>query len=170
MTELPKLRTVGAQQVAEHALSAGFPVTCATCEHLKAAWECDAENCGKLLTCGGPIFGRCFPDYVGPLTKEAMDWFRRQYVPKQEVRRDPYVSPLLAKDHSNLPPAVVITAQFDPLRDEGEAYAKRLEQAGVSVEFVRFDGMLHGFVTFVGFMDQAADAIDLIAAKVKEAN
>ena len=73
MTELPKLRTVGAQQVAEHALSAGFPVTCATCEHLKAAWECDAENCGKLLTCGGPIFGRCFPDYVGPLTKEAME-------------------------------------------------------------------------------------------------
>lgn len=72
MTELPRLRTVSAQQAAERALSAGFPVTCATCEHLKTAWECEAEDCGKLLTCGGPIFGRCFPDYKGPFTREAL--------------------------------------------------------------------------------------------------
>jgi len=104
------------------------------------------------------------------LTNEALEWFRSQYVPKPEVRTDPYVSPLLAKDHSNLPPAVVITAQFDPLRDEGEAYAEKLEQAGVPVEFVRFDGMLHGFISFVGLMDQAADALDLIAARVKQVN
>jgi acetyl esterase len=101
------------------------------------------------------------------LTNEALEWFRSQYVPRPEVRMDPYVSPLLAKDHSNLPPAVVITAQFDPLRDEGEAYAAKLEEAGVPVEMVRFDGMLHGFVSFVGVMDQAADALDLIAARVK---
>jgi len=104
------------------------------------------------------------------LTNQALEWFRSQYVPKPAVRTDPYVSPLLAKDLRNLPPAVVITAQFDPLRDEGEAYAEKLRQAGVPVELVRYDGMLHGFISFVGLMDQAAEALDLIAARVKLAD
>ena len=104
------------------------------------------------------------------LTKEGMEWFRSQYLPKPEDRADPYASPLLAPDHSNLPPAVVITAQFDPLRDEGEAYAEKLRQAGVPVEVARYDGIIHGFVSFVGIVDQAAEALDLIAARVKQAN
>ena len=104
------------------------------------------------------------------LTKEGMEWFRSHYLPKPEDRVDPYASPLLAQDHSNLPPAVVITAEFDPLRDEGEAYAEKLRQAGVPVEVIRYDGMIHGFVSFVGIVDQAAEALDLIAARVKQAN
>jgi acetyl esterase len=104
------------------------------------------------------------------LTKEGMEWFRSHYLPRQEDRVDPYASPLLAKDHSNLPPAVVITAEFDPLRDEGEAYAEMLGQAGVPVEVVRYHGMIHGFVSFVGIVDLAAEALDLIAARVKEEN
>ena len=104
------------------------------------------------------------------LTKEGMEWFRSQYLPKTEDRVDPYASPLLARDHSNLPPAVVITAEFDPLRDEGEAYAEKLREAGVPVEVVRYDGMIHGFVSFVGIVGQAAEALDLIAARVKQAN
>ncbi len=99
--------------------------------------------------------------------KKGMEWFRSHYLPKPEDRADPYASPLLALDHSNLPPAVVITAEFDPLRDEGEAYAEKLRQAGVPVEVVRYDGMIHGFVSFVGIVDQAAEALDLIAARVK---
>jgi len=104
------------------------------------------------------------------LTREGMEWFRSHYLPKTEDWVDPYASPLLARDHSNLPPAVVITAQFDPLRDEGEAYAETLRQAGVPVEVVRYDGVIHGFISFVGIVDQAEEALDLIAAKVKEAN
>ena len=104
------------------------------------------------------------------LTKEGLEWFRSHYLPRTEDRVDPYASPLLARDHSNLPPAVVITAQFDPLRDEGEAYAEKLRQAGVPVEVVRYDGVIHGFVSFLGIVDQAAEALDLIAARIKQAN
>jgi len=104
------------------------------------------------------------------LTKEGLEWFRSQYLPRPEDRVDPYASPLLAPDHSNLPPAVVITAQFDPLRDEGEAYAEKLRQAGVPVEVVRYESMIHGFVSFLGIVDQAAEALDLIGTRVKQAN
>lgn len=104
------------------------------------------------------------------LTREGMEWFRSHYLPKTEDWADPYASPLLARDHSNLPPAIIITAHFDPLRDEGEAYAEKLRKAGVPVEVVRYDGMIHGFISFVGIVDQAEEALDLIAAKVKEVN
>ena len=65
-----RLPTVSAREVAEAALKGGFPITCATCEHLKQAFDTYAEGCGKMLTCGGPIFGRSYPDYVGPLKPE----------------------------------------------------------------------------------------------------
>lgn len=104
------------------------------------------------------------------LTKEGMEWFRTQYLPKPEDRVDPYASPLLTRDYGNLPPAIVITAEFDPLRDEGEAYAEKLREAGVPVEVVRYDGMIHGFVSFLGILNQAAEALDLIAARVKQTN
>ena len=65
-----RLRTVSAQQAAEAALKGGFPITCATCEHLKAAFDSYASDCGKMLTCGGPIFNRSYPSYVGPLQPE----------------------------------------------------------------------------------------------------
>lgn len=70
-----RLRTVGAQKSAEAALRGGYPITCATCEHLKTAFDTSAPDCGKTLTCGGPIFGRSYPDYVGPLRQEHYDRF-----------------------------------------------------------------------------------------------
>jgi len=70
---LKRLRTVGAQNSATAALAGGFPITCATCEHLKAAFDANAVDCGKTLTCGGPIFGRSYPDYVGPLQQNHYD-------------------------------------------------------------------------------------------------
>ena len=84
----------------------------------------------------------CAEGYM--LTAEAMHWFWDQYADPGE-RSDPRASPLLADDLSGLPPALVMTAEYDPLRDEGEAYARALEAAGNTVECIRFDGFLHGF-------------------------
>lgn len=73
MAEIHRLPTVSAQHTAIAALKLGFPVSCATCEHLKSAWDTNADDCGKTLTCGGPILGRSFPDYKGPLTAQAFE-------------------------------------------------------------------------------------------------
>jgi len=79
------------------------------------------------------------------LTAAEMDWYTSHYLPHRDAARDPRASPLLAPDLSGLPPAVVLTAGFDPLRDEGEAYARRLEEAGVRVWQRRYAGLIHGF-------------------------
>jgi acetyl esterase len=85
----------------------------------------------------------------GPLlTKAAMHWFVNHYLSHEGDRTDPLASPLLASNLKGLPPAFIITAECDPLRDEGEAYGLRLEQAGVPVAVQRYAGMPHGFFSF----------------------
>ena len=79
------------------------------------------------------------------LTAEDMRWFQSHYIQDPEHVTDPRASVLLAEDLTGLPPAVVGTAEYDPLRDEGEAYAKALEEAGVKVVLRRYDGLIHGF-------------------------
>lgn len=93
------------------------------------------------------------------LTKNDMDWFYGHYGRGSagEVT-DPRLSPLLADSHTGLPPAHVVTAEFDPLRDEGEAYAERLRAVGVAVSHTRYDGMVHGFFGMAGQIDAAATA------------
>lgn len=96
------------------------------------------------------------------LTRSTMSWFFDHYLVEQD-RQQPFVSPLLASDLGRLPPATVFTAEFDPLRDEGEAYGKRLEQAGVRTLIKRFDGQIHGFFTMTDAMPEALEAVSFAA-------
>ena len=79
------------------------------------------------------------------LTRSAMQWFWDHYAPTSAQRHDPYAAPLRADRLGDLPATLVQTAQYDPLRDEGEAYAKRLEADGTPVTLTRYDGVVHGF-------------------------
>ena len=103
------------------------------------------------------------------LTAESMHWFWNHYAPDVEQRRNPYASPLLADDLSGLPPALVMTAEYDPLRDEGEAYANKLAAAGVAVELVRYDGFIHGFFGQTRTIPASRAAMDKACTALKEA-
>jgi acetyl esterase len=98
------------------------------------------------------------------LTEADMRWFGDHYVPDPGRRSDPYASVLRHPDLAGLPPAVVGTAEYDPLRDEGEAYAAALEKAGVPVTARRFDGLIHGFYGLPHVSPAAAEAIRLMNA------
>ena len=92
------------------------------------------------------------------LTADLLRWYQSQYLRGEGDRADWRASPLRARDHSRLPPAYVLTAGFDPLRDEGKAYADRLERAGVSVVYECFEGMIHGFLPMGGALAAARHA------------
>ena len=83
------------------------------------------------------------------LTKEEMDWYEERFLALGDDRHDPRVSPLWADDLTGVAPALVVTAGFDPLRDEGEAYARRLSEAGVRCLLRRHSGYVHGFIHFL---------------------
>ena len=103
------------------------------------------------------------------LSRSLMAWFRDLYLSSAEDRVNPHASPLLARDLSGLPPALVLTAECDPLRDEGEAYAQRLEDAGVPVILTRYAGMIHPFFSLPAVIPQAFDAIQQVADAVERA-
>lgn len=101
------------------------------------------------------------------LTKDEMFWFWHQYLADVADGNHPYASPLLAEDLSNLPPALIITAECDILRDEAEAYAGRLRSAGVPVLLKRYDGMIHSFVGLAQVVDGGKRAIADIVAQLR---
>jgi acetyl esterase/lipase len=103
------------------------------------------------------------------LTRAAMQWFAGHYIASAEGVRHPEASPLLATNLSSLPRALVITAEFDPLRDEGEAYGHRLEAAGVAVTISRYPGMVHAFISMRGVIAGGCRAIEESAAFIKSA-
>ena len=103
------------------------------------------------------------------LTTKAMEWFWGHYVPDPAQRQDAYAAPLRAADLSGLPPAFVLTAEYDPLRDEGEALARRLEQAGVKTRLTRYDGAIHGFFAMGMLAEVARRAVDDAVLEVREA-
>lgn len=94
------------------------------------------------------------------LTRDLMDWFWMQYVPAGTDQSDLRLSPLLAKDFTGLPPAYVLTAGYDPLKDEGLAYAERLRLAGVKVTYANFPGTIHGFFSMTRLLKQGLIAND----------
>lgn len=98
------------------------------------------------------------------LTKGLMDWFWKAYVPAGTDLADLRLSPLLAQDFTGLPPAFVLTAGHDPLRDEGRAYANRLIDAGVKTTYVNYPGTIHGFFSLTRFLQQGLKANDEAAA------
>ena len=101
------------------------------------------------------------------LEKESMDWFTRCYAPDKAHRGDARLSPLLAKDLAGQPAAYVVTAGFDPLRDEGKAYADRLDAAGVPVTYVNYPGMIHGFFSMRDLIPKAREAVTVAAAALR---
>ncbi len=98
------------------------------------------------------------------LDKELIDWFWTAYAPPGTDLKDLRLSPLLEKDFAGLPPAFVLTAGFDPLRDEGRAYANRLIDAGVKTTYVNYPGTIHGFFSLTRFLQQGLKANDEAAA------
>ena len=102
------------------------------------------------------------------LTEADMDWYRSNYLPDESAARDPRASPLLAPDLTGLPPAIVLTAGFDVLRDEGEAYAKRLLDAGVPTKLRRSAGQIHGFANAAGTSPIARRVMDDIARRLRD--
>jgi acetyl esterase len=101
------------------------------------------------------------------LTRDAMHWFWREYLAQPEQGAEPYASPLRAESFQGLPPALILTAEFDPLRDEGEAYARRLAEAGVAFELARYPGLIHGFLRRTAFFDAARTALCQICDSIR---
>lgn len=141
-------------------------------------------TCLRARDLGGPPIG--FQLLIYPVTDAAMDspshkenaegffltaahmrWYWDSYHPTADRRAEPYSSPLNA-DLRGLPPALVMTAEHDPLRDEGETYAVRLREAGVEVETVRYDGMFHGFFGLTAFLPAAQEAMDRSVTAIQE--
>ncbi|MBT3990954.1 MAG: alpha/beta hydrolase [Rhodospirillaceae bacterium] len=103
------------------------------------------------------------------LTKEAQLWYHAQYLNSEADREDWRASPILIEDLSGMPPAYIMTAGYDPLRDEGKAYADRLAEAGVPVIYKCHDGMIHAFITMGKVIDETAVAITEVAQHTKDA-
>lgn len=103
------------------------------------------------------------------LTAEMMRWFIGHYLPNEQAADDPRASPLRQTDLSGLAPATIFTAACDPLRDEGEAYAAALNKAGVAVNLQRWPGQIHGFVSMLGAISAADDALTEAAHALKTA-
>ena len=101
------------------------------------------------------------------LTRQTMQFFWNQYVQKEADRSNPYAAPLRADHLHGLPFTQIITAECDVLRDEGEQFATLLKKAGVEVELIRYEGMLHGFMHFAAAFDDGQRAIDQLGQAIK---
>ncbi len=105
----------------------------------------------------------------GPLLSAGMmAWFIRQYLPDGGDRADSRIALLNAPDLTGLPPALIITAECDPLRDEAEAFAARLREAGIETDCARYDGMVHGFITRAPALPQSQAAMAQIVGMLTE--
>ncbi|MEU4607663.1 alpha/beta hydrolase [Kribbella sp. NPDC023972] len=122
------------------------------------------ELAGQLLVYPNTLYGsdtismRAGDDpYL--FNKTSVGWYWDHYLTDSADGLNPLASPLLAESHADLPPALVITAEYDPLRDEGEYYAEKLHAAGVPTTLSRYDGMVHGFFAMSGILDGGKKAM-----------
>jgi acetyl esterase len=153
-----------AKHIAVGGDSAGGDMAAVTA--LRVRDEGDPVLCGQLLlypvtdyhTPGTPSYQENAEGYG--LTRDTMKWFWDHYLSDATEGAHPHASPLPATDLSGLPPALVITAEYDPLRDEGELYAEKLRAAGVPIALTRYDGVNHGFMFWVGVVDKAGAAMN----------
>lgn len=121
-----------------------------------------------------PAAGTTFPSYRENadgymLTRGAMEWFWDHYLTSTDDAKNPYAAPLHADNLEGLPPALVVTCGFDPLRDEGEAYADKLRQSGVRVTATRYDDMIHGFFWMGGVLDRCQELLDEASRETRAA-
>jgi acetyl esterase len=118
----------------------------------------------------GPTFGSYEENAEGYfLERASIEYYYGNYVADPVDARNAYLAPLLADDLSALPPASVLTAGFDPLRDEGRAYVERLREAGVEVTHEEFAGQIHAFVSMADELDAAADGLDFVGEELAAA-
>ncbi len=103
------------------------------------------------------------------LTRDGMRWYWDHYLRNPADASNPYAAPLVAQDLKGLPAALVITAEYDPLCDEGEAYARRLQAAGIPMNYSRYDGMMHGFFGMPAVLDKGRQAIAEASAALRAA-
>ncbi|MBV1887536.1 MAG: alpha/beta hydrolase, partial [Parvibaculaceae bacterium] len=115
-----------------------------------------ADTSGSMESCGE----------IYPLTSEIMSWFADQALASEVDLEDLRASPMREKDLSELAPAIVATAGFDPLRDQGEAYAKRLSDAGVETTYICYDTITHAFTAMSGVLPPAKVACEELAQKL----
>ena len=100
------------------------------------------------------------------LTTETMRWFWNLYLPDETLRACPDAAPLRSSYTAGLPPAVIVTAEHDVLRDDGERYAGLLRESGVAVEVREFAGQMHGFMSMIGVLPASETAIDFVAQRI----
>lgn len=151
--------------------SAGGNLAAVAC--LKARDEGGILPVGQLLIYPVTDTSMSQPSYAEnidtqPLHTSMMPWFWKHYLEDESQKNDSYVAPLRAENLSGLPPAIIITAEFDPLRDEGEQYAARLIQSDVWVKAQRFEGVVHEFFGLAGAVSKAKDAVNEAADGLQE--
>ena len=120
-----------------------------------------ATDISRMMSVSYLLFGNGYDLDIGLIKK-----FRLNYLPDKRDWLDPRASPALAKDFEGLPPALVITAEFDPLRDDGKEFADKLKRSGVPVRYSMYKGVIHGFLSFTTFTT-AQKAFDEISSAFK---
>ena len=160
---------IDASRIAIGGDSAGGNLAAAACLGLRGQ---SVQPAFQLLIYPATIMWQDTPSYHANgkgymLTKESIAYYTENYLRNREDAKDWRASPQLADSHAGLPPAFVITAGFDPLRDEGLMYANALTKAGVSSQYICFERQIHGFITMGRVMQEANTAVSLCASALK---
>ena len=160
---------IDASRIAIGGDSAGGNLSAAACLGLRGQ---SVQPAFQLLIYPATIMWQDTPSYHANgkgymLTKESIAYYTENYLRNREDAKDWRASPQLADSHAGLPPAFVMTAGFDPLRDEGLMYADALTKAGVSSQYICFERQIHGFITMGRVMQEANTAVSLCASALK---